>query len=194
MRIRNRMLPTLMVSALAGGQALGQESLVVTVDLPDTETWTLVTDKASGPAYSREWVPAGQNAETAQWLIAQQKIPVDGGLSAVQFLEQLYEDMAGACTSASHDDLDRHRIGDFRGAVGRTMCAQRRNEQFGAFSDQIVFVEDGFAYIVTSEIRIEPMVVAGVISFQTPGAALSFRDRDELSRNLVREGVRVERN
>jgi hypothetical protein len=75
------------------------------------------------------------------------------------------------------------------------MCARRIGEEFGTFSDRLVLVEDGYAYIVTSELRIPPMIVAGVLSFDReadPTAAGRFMDREERSRQLVRERVLIE--
>jgi len=83
-------------------------------------------------------------------------------------------------------------------ARGRTICAQRVDGPYGTFTDRAIVVEDGMAYIVTSEIRIPPMVVAGVLSFgRGEGAAArssasEFMDREARSRDFLREHVTVE--
>lgn len=198
MSIRNRALCTSPIALLAlAGPALA-ESLAVKVELPDSQQWTQVTDKVVGEAYSREWVPKGRDAVTTDWLIAQQKIPVDGKTDSMKFLENVYGLLENACTSTSHDEPEKLKIGSARAAVGRTMCAQRINEKFGSFSDQLVVVEDGFAYIVTSELRVPAMVVAGVVSFghgkDAKAAAAKFESREAESKSLVRDRVLITAN
>jgi hypothetical protein len=199
MKVSLRLQPALAALLLTGaGPVAAQSGLQLSVDLPDSETWNQVSDRAAGQAYSKEWVPAGQNADSASWLIAQQKVTVEPGVDAGEFLAMIYELSENACTSATHDEPERHRIGDFRGVVGRTECAQMVGTNHGAFSDRIVFVEGGYAYIVTSEIRIPPMVVAGVLSFgggdrdESRAAASEFMERQTRSRELVRDRVSIE--
>jgi hypothetical protein len=173
--------------------------IALMVDLPQGVDWTLVNEQIVGQAYSREWIPAGQQREAADWLITNQKIPYDGGEEdADDFLEDvLYEALAEACTSAEHEDVERLRVDGLRGAAGRTMCARRRGEDFGAFSDQAVFIENGYLHVITSELRIQPMVVAGVVPFGRSGtessrdARLDFMDREVRSHEFVREGIRI---
>lgn len=189
------------IAALAA-PALAQDSaqdIALTVNLPQGIDWTLVSEQVVGQAYSREWIPAGQQRDTADWLITNQKIPFNGDeTDADDYLEDvIYEALAEACTSAEHEDVDRLRIDGLRGAAGRTMCARRRGEDFGAFSDQAVFIENGFLHVITSELRIQPMVVAGVVAFGRSGtdssreARLDFMDREVQSHEFVREGVRI---
>lgn len=183
-----------------GGSVVARGGLSLAIDLPETESWTLVTDRVVGNAYSREWVPAGQDADTADWLIAQQKIPIDAGTSSMAFLETIYDAAGKACTSASHDEPERERIDGVRAAVGRTICARRIGTDYGVFSDRLVIVEDDYAFVVTSEIRIPPMVVAGVLYFDrgdreaSRTAADEFRQRNDISRALVREHVHIEKD
>lgn len=172
--------------------AISQDSLRLAVSLPDNETWMLISEQVAGDAYSKEWILEGQDYETTEWLIAQQKIPVDSDTSASDFLEQIYEMTEGACTKASHEGPDRIRVAGQRGAVGRTICSQRIGEEFGAFSDRLVLVENNFAYIITSELRTPPMIVEGVLSFtrsKLQTNAEEFQLRDVRSHQLVREGV-----
>ena len=182
----------------AGWPAQAQNDLTFTIELPDTENWTQVTDLAAGKAFSREWVPAGQTIDNASWLIAQQRVKADPGQSAADFLQMINELSEDACTSTTHDEPERSRIGSIRGVIGRTICAQRRDGPYGTFTDRAVVVEGGYAYIVTSEIRIPPMVVAGVLSFgrndrdSTRSAAREFMDREERSRDFVRERITLE--
>jgi hypothetical protein len=196
-RIRALRISPFAVLAL-GVPALAADGLAVSVDLPDGQTWTQVTNQVVGNAYSREWVPAGQTSETADWLIAQQKVPVDRNVEPTDFLQDVYGQLDNACTDAAHDDPERIRIGNISAVAGRTMCAQRKNERFGVFSDQLVIVDGGYAYIVTSELRIPPMIVAGVVSFghgdESHAAAAAFQRKQTASRELVREHVRIEKN
>lgn len=183
---------------LASVPAFGQDPLEFTIELPETETWTQITDLAAGKAFSREWVPAGETLDTARWLIAQQRLPVDARQSTADFLRMVNDLSEDACTSSTHDEPERHRFGGVRGLIGRTICAQRIDGPYGTFTDRAIVVEDGFAYIVTSEIRIPPMVVAGVLSFgrgegaAARSSATEFMDRETRSREFVREHVTVE--
>jgi hypothetical protein len=187
-----------LLAGLAGlsAPALAQD-IALTVELPDEIDWTLVDEKVVGQAYSREWLPSGRQWETAEWLITNQKVPLDRDESADDFLEDIYDGLAAACTSAEHENIERIRLDGLRGAAGRTMCARRKGEEFGTFSDQAVFIENGFAFVITSELRIQPMVVAGVVAFDlgdrdaSREARLDFMDRELMSRELVREGIRV---
>ena len=185
-------------AVLAGAAALGQGPLQFSITLPETENWTQVTDLAAGQAFSKEWVPQGETIENASWLIAQQRLAVGARETAADFLEMINELSEDTCTSATHDAPERSRIGDVRGVIGRTICAQRVDGPYGTFTDRAVVVENGFAYVVTSEIRIPPMVVAGVLSFGrsdsdgTPSAAREFMEREERSRSFVRERIALE--
>jgi hypothetical protein len=178
-----------------GFSAFAQPPLSVTISLPDSETWEVLDETVAGQSYSREWIPAGTTYETANWLIAEQRVRLDDKMSSMDFLEMIYAGSEDACTSASHDEPERIRINKHRVVIGRTMCARNIGEEFGTFSDRAVLVEDGFAYIVTSELRVPPMVVAGVLTFdrdKEPRAAGEFMDREERSRQVVRERIVIE--
>jgi hypothetical protein len=159
--------------------------------------WSQASDLVVGEAYSKEWVPAGQNIETASWLIAEQKVPVDGRTDAGKFLETVYDQSANACSSATHDEIENLRIEGARVAVGRTMCGHRIGTDYGAFTDRMVLVDNGFAYIVTSELRIAPMIVDGILSFgnaddpKARAAKQAFMDRELQSRSLVRDHIHI---
>ena len=105
--------------------ARAQQELTVSIELPANTNWEVLTDSASGATYNREWIPAGSTYETADWLIAQQKIRLSDEKNPVKFLERIYAISAEACTSTSHDEPQRMKIGDHRVAIGRTMCARR---------------------------------------------------------------------
>jgi len=192
-------------TALAGvllsctGAVLAQGGLELSLALPGSETWTQISDRTSGLAYSKEWIPQGDNADEPTWLISQQKVAIDRNVDAEGFLQTIY-DMAGdVCKSATHEEIERLRIGDARGAaVGRTQCGQRVDGDYGTFTDRLVIVYSGFAYVVTSELRTPPMLVDGVLSFgrgndeESAAARRQFVEREEQSRTLVRQGVTIE--
>ena len=195
---RSLRVPTvLLLGAVTSAAAIGQD-LGVSIDLPDGISWTLATDQVAGDSYSREWVPAGEEPETAKWLIAQQKVPVADKTDAEKFLQHIYELTGEACRSATHDEIEHMRIDRVRAAIGRTMCGQRLGTDYGVFADRTVLVEDGFAYVITSEIRIAPMIVDGVLSFgnvDDPKARVAkekFMEREQQSRSLVRDHVHID--
>jgi hypothetical protein len=186
------------VSFAATGSARAQGALDLGVTLPATESWTQISDRTSGLAYSQEWIPEGDDADEPSWLITNQKVPIDRNMDADAFLRTIY-DMAGeVCKSATNDEITRHRIGELRGAVGRTQCGQRVDGNYGTFTDRLVIVDNGFAYVVTSELRTPPMLVDGILAFgrgdeDASGAARrQFVEREALSREFIRDGVSVE--
>jgi hypothetical protein len=193
------MCPVISALLLAtAAPALAQDGLNLNLQLPDGVNWSQVTNKVVGAAYSREWVPAGQDVDTTRWLITQQKVAYDGRGDAEDFLEDIFSLSDDACKSTLHDDIEAVRINGIRGAVGRTMCGHAIGTDHGAFYDRAVFVEGGFAYIVTSELRMPPMIVDGVLSFGTSDDPRSQRAKEEFivresgSRTLMLEGIRIE--
>ena len=183
---------------LGGGTALAQDGLALSVALPDGETWSQISDRAAGQAYSREWIPEGDDADEPSWLISQQKVPVERSVDAEGFLAMIY-DMAGdVCKSVTHAEVERLRVSDVRAAIGRTQCGQRVDGDYGTFTDRLVIVDGGFAYVVTSELRTPPMVVDGILSFgrgneeESAAARRQFVEREERSRELVRDRITVE--
>jgi hypothetical protein len=106
--------------------------------------------------------------------------------------------MAGeVCTSATNEEITRHRVGELRAsaAVGRTQCGKRVDGDYGTFTDRLVIVDSGFAYVVTSELRTPTMLVDGVLAFgsgddETAGAERrQFVEREALSRELMEDGI-----
>lgn len=181
-----------------GAPLLAQNNLKLTVDLPDGVDWELASDRVAGQSYSKEWVPDGESLDDASWLIAQQKVPVDRNVDAEGFLRSIYETADEVCRSATHEEIERSRVGDLRGAVGRTQCGQRVDGNYGTFTDRLVIVDAGFAYVITSELRTPPMIVDGILSFgrgaddDSSAARREFVEREERSRELVRDRVRIE--
>ena len=179
------------------GTAFAQGGLALAVALPASVSWTQISDRTSGLAYSKEWIPEGDDADEPSWLISQQKVAIDRNVESEAFLQTIY-DMAGeVCRSATHEEVERHRIGNLRAAVGRTQCGQRLDGDYGTFTDRLVIVSNGFAYVITSELRTPPMLVDGIISFRRDGddagaARRQFVEREEQSRALVRDGVTFE--
>ena len=183
--------------ATAGG-AQAQSALTLTLDLPEDETWEQISDRTQGQAYSKEWIPEGDDADEPSWLVSQQKVPIERNVDANGFLRTIYEMTEEACKSATHDEIERVRIGAARGAVGRTQCGQRLDGYYGTFTDRLVIIDGGYAYVVTSELRTPPMLVDGILSFgrgddsDSSTARRQFVQREALSRELVRDGVAVE--
>jgi hypothetical protein len=178
--------------------AAAQDGLSLSLALPGQVAWDQISDRSAGQAYSKEWIPEGDNADEPSWLISQQKVPVDRSVDAEAFLQTIYEMTEEVCKSATHEPVERHRIGDTRPAIGRTQCGQRVDGNYGTFTDRLVIVDNGFAYVVTSELRTPLMLVDGIISFgrnddeEATAARRQFVERSELSRELVRDGVTVE--
>ncbi len=176
-----------------------QGALEVTVALPETETWTLISDRTSGLAYSKEWIPEGDDADEPSWLISQQKVAIGRNEDAETFLGTIYEMSGDVCKSVTHEEIARLRVGEIRdAAVGRTQCGQRVDGDYGTFTDRVVIVANGFAYIITSELRTPVMLVDGILSFgrgdddDSTAARRQFVDREERSRNLVRNRITIE--
>jgi len=196
-------LPLRLRTAAAGLLLLGssaawaQDGLALSIALPENETWSQISDRTSGLAYSKEWIPEGDDADEPSWLVSQQKVAIGRNVEAEEFLQTIY-DMAGdVCNSATHAEVERHRIGELRAAVGRTQCGQRVDGNYGTFTDRLVIVDGGFAYVITSELRTPPMLVDGIISFgrsdeDSAAARRQFVEREERSRELVRDRVTVE--
>jgi hypothetical protein len=181
----------------SGGIAHAQSGLNLAIELPESVTWTQITDRVAGQSYSREWVPRGENVDDASWLIAQQKVPVERNADADAFLRTIYDMTEEACKSATHEEIERVRVGDLRASVGRTQCGQRLDGNYGTFTDRMVIVDGGFAYVVTSELRTPPMLVDGILSFgrgegDSNSARREFVEREQRSRELVRARVRIE--
>jgi hypothetical protein len=180
------------------GTAAAQNGLALSVALPESETWAQISDRSAGQSYSKEWIPDGDDADEPSWLVSQQKVPVDRNVDAEGFLRTIYDMTEDACKSATHDEIERLRVGDARAAVGRTQCGQRLDGYYGTFTDRLVIVDGGFAYVITSELRTPPMLVDGILSFgrgddsDSTSARREFVEREALSRKLVRDGVTVE--
>ena len=187
----------LAAALFAASGAAHAQALNVVVTLPSSESWTQASDRVSGLAYSKEWVPEGKTPDDATWLITQQKVPIDRNVASEDFLRQIYDMAAEVCKSATSDEIENLRIGNLRAAIGRTQCGQRLDGNYGTFTDRLVIVDNGFAYVVTSELRTPPMIVDGIISFgrgedgDSGAARRAFVEREEQSRALVREGVSV---
>lgn len=176
-----------------------QGALEVTVALPESETWTLISDRTSGLAYSKEWIPEGDDADEPSWLISQQKVSIGRNVDSEGFLGTIYEMAGDVCKSVTHEEIQRLRIGDIRdAAVGRTQCGQRVDGDYGTFTDRVVFVDNGFAYVITSELRTPVMLVDGILSFgrgdddESTAARRQFVEREERSRELVRDRITIE--
>jgi hypothetical protein len=177
------------------GGTRAQNALQLSVALPETENWTQTDDRTAGQAYSKEWIPEGDDRDEPSWLISQQKVPVDGDIDAEGFLKSINDMTGEVCTSVTHDPVERLRVGDIRAAIGRTQCGQRVDGNYGTFTDRLVIVDSGFAYVVTSELRTPPMLVDGILSFgrgdddESKSARRQFVEREARSRQLVRDGV-----
>ena len=180
------------------GPLSAQDGLQLSLALPESETWTQIDDRKAGQAYSMEWIPQGDDEDEPSWLISQQKVPVERNVDAEGFLGTIYEAAASVCKSATSDEVERHRVGDLRAAVGRTQCGQRVDGNYGTFTDRLVIVDNGFAYVVTSELRTPPMLVDGILSFgrgdddDSGSARRQFVEREAQSRELVRDRVAIE--
>jgi hypothetical protein len=191
---------TVLAGALlcCAGTASAQDALEVTLALPETETWTQIEDRTSGMAYSKEWIPEGDDADAPSWLITQQKVPIGRNVDAEAFLGTIYEMAAGVCKSVTHDEIENRRFGNIRASIGRTQCGQRVDGDYGTFTDRVVIVDNGFAYVVTSELRTPVMLVDGILSFgrvdeeASTAARREFVEREEQSRGLVRERIAIE--
>lgn len=183
--------------ATAGG-AQAQSTLTLMVNLPEDETWEQISDRTQGQAYSKEWVPEGDDADEPSWLVSEQKVPVERDVDADSFLQTIYALTQEACKSATHEEIERVRVGSARAAVGRTQCGQRLDGYYGTFTDRLVIVDGGYAYVISSELRTPPMLVDGILSFgrgddaDSSSARRQFVEREALSRELVRDGVTVE--
>ena len=183
---------------LCTGTVFAQGGLSLSVALPETETWIQIDDRTSGMAYSKEWIPEGDDRDEPSWLISQQKVAVGRNVDADAFLGTIYEMAGDVCKSVTHEEIESPRIGNFRAAVGRTQCGQRVDGDYGTFTDRVVIVDNGFAYIVTSELRTPTMLVDGILSFgrgdneDSSSARRQFVEREVLSRELVRDRITIE--
>jgi hypothetical protein len=186
--VMRKVIFTLGLSWLAAFPAVA-EIHGVTVTLPDTVDWTLAHEASDESQYLREWIPTGHTLEDTPWLLVEQKLVLGQRMSAAELLSKMMTLASGVCTAVRLDGPHKKKLKDQKTAWGRIMCARQDDKDYGTFIDQRVLVDGRTAYVITSELRLPPTEVAGVLPFSSQQEAQDFLEKTEVSARVVQEGV-----
>jgi len=163
------------------------------IDLPFSVDWTQITNQSDGRQSIREWVPAGSSGAQTDWIIVEQKLAVPESATAQKMLSTMFETARGLCTDVLYNGPERLDVEGHETWVGRTMCAQQRGNPYGTFTDQRVTISEGFAFVVTSELRVPSSPKAGVIAMSNADSSdvQKFVEKQTMSARFVRSSVRT---
>ena len=180
----------LMVLAGCASQPKAPPIESVEVALPDSQAWNLVVDKVGDRGFIKEWIPENTTPETTERLITLQKLPV-GNLSAKDYSQMMAQIAAIQCSDIAVNIQNPIQNSRYDTIAVRLICAQQNGKSYGTFTDQRVIMDRNSAYVITSEIRVEPTEEAGMIPFEDKADAARFLKQANHSAKFVRDAVRI---
>lgn len=136
----------------------------ISVDLPQ-ENWVQITNKETTKQYIKEWIPNGKTPFDTNWIITEQKLPLQSNISAEKFQKNMFSLVRQSCSDVLYNGPQEINVKDHLTSVGRIMCAKQKGKPYGTFTDQRVVIQGLTAYVVTSELRIPASAKAGVLAF-----------------------------
>ena len=164
----------------------------VSVELPQDD-WIQVTNKEATGQYIKEWVPNGKTPFDTNWIITQQKLPIQSKISAEKFQKSMFSLAKQSCSDILYNGPQEINVNDHLTSVGRIMCAKQNGQSYGTFTDQRVVIQGLTAYVITSELRIPASSKAGVLAFGKDQVSeiKEFMQLQGKSSSLVRKSVNV---
>ena len=191
----NKVVTILSLSLMLGACASTTPKTEITgvsVELPQDD-WVQVTNKEATGQYIKEWVPKGKTPFDTNWIITQQKLPIQSKISAEKFQKSMFSLAKQSCSDVLYNGPQEINVNDHLTSVGRIMCAKQNGQSYGTFTDQRVVVQGLTAYVVTSELRIPASSKAGVLAFGKDQVSeiKEFMQLQGKSSSLVRKSVNV---
>jgi len=191
----NKVVTILSLSLILGACASTTPKTEVTgisVELPQ-DNWVQVTNKEATGQYIKEWVPNGKTPFDTNWIITEQKLPIQSKISAEKFQKSMFSLAKQSCTDVLYNGPQEINISDHLTSVGRIMCAKQNGQSYGTFTDQRVVIQGLTAYVVTSELRIPASSKAGVLAFGKDQLSeiKEFMQLQGKSSSFVRKSVNV---
>ncbi|PSU26130.1 hypothetical protein C9I99_26855 [Photobacterium lutimaris] len=191
----NKVVSILSLSLILGACASTSPKTEVTgisVKLPQ-DNWVQVTNKEETDQYIKEWVPNGKTPFDTNWIITEQKLPIQSKTSAENFQKSMFSLAKQSCTDVLYNGPQEINVNDHLTSVGRIMCAKQNGKSYGTFTDQRVVIQGLTAYVVTSELRIPASSKAGVLAFDKEqlNEMKEFMQLQGKSSSFVRKSVNV---
>ena len=164
----------------------------ISVELPQ-DNWEQVTKRESTDQYIKEWVPNGKTPFDTNWIITEQKLPIQSKISADKFQRSMFSLAKQSCSDVLYNGPQEINVSDHLTSVGRIMCAKQNGKPYGTFTDQRVVIQGLTAYVVTSELRIPAASKAGVLAFGKDqlNEMKEFMQMQKKSSTFVRKSVNV---
>jgi hypothetical protein len=191
----NKVVTILSLSLILGACASTTPKTEITgvsVELPQDD-WIQVTNKEATGQYIKEWVPNGKTPFDTNWIITQQKLPIQSKISAEKFQKSMFSLAKQSCSDILYNGPQEINVNDHLTSVGRIMCAKQNGQSYGTFTDQRVVIQGLTAYVITSELRIPASSKAGVLAFGKDQVSeiKEFMQLQGKSSSLVRKSVNV---
>lgn len=180
-------LSTLIVST----SAYSQEISSLKVKLPDTFTWSQVTDESEGETYIKRWVPEGKSLEKTDWLIVEQKLIRAKKGNAKKILQKQSSLIENSCNDSTIAKSEKIQMDAVTSYATHITCGKKADTEYGFYSQQRVIVDGKNIYWVTSELRIPASEKAGKLAFKEFEEFEVFAEKQTASLNLVRESLQV---
>jgi len=162
------------------------------VELPSGYEWNLATDTSQDGQYLREWIPQGSTLSNTDWIISEQKLKT-GNTSSKKFIKLMFSSARKACTDVRYNGPVEIITKGHSTYVGLIMCAQQIGQEYGSFTDQRVIASGTDVFVITSELRLPPSQVAGVLEFSNDqtDSIKTFVEHQNASGVFVRSSIRI---
>lgn len=182
----------LSIIILMSNTAFAADILSISIQLPSNLDWQQITDEENETQYMREWIPAGMDISGTNWLIVEQKFTLDRKTSSKNFIENMLFISKSKCTDVKFNGPEKLKIKGLTTHWARLMCAKVKGSDYGTFTDLRVISSGKTIYVVTSELRIPPSSVAGVMSFDNDLEKIrEFMTTQSISSSFVRKNVEI---
>ena len=191
----NKVVSILSLSLILGACASTNPKTEITgieVELPQ-ENWEQVTNREATGQYIKEWVPSGKTPFDTNWIITEQKLPLQSKISAEKFQKGMFSLARQSCSDVLYNGPQEINVNDHLTSVGRIMCAKQNSKSYGTFTDQRVVIQGLTAYVVTSELRMPASSKAGILAFGEDQVSeiKEFMELQGKSSSFVRKSVSV---
>jgi len=162
------------------------------VELPSGHEWDLVTDTSQDGQYLREWIPQGSTLSNTDWIISEQKLKT-GNTSSKKFIKLMFSSARKACSDVRYHGPTEIITKAHSTYVGVIMCAQQIGREYGSLTYQRVIASGTDVFVITSELRVPPSSVAGVIEFPNDqtDSTKRFFERQNASGELVQNSISI---
>lgn len=168
----------------------------VNIQLPVNVEWQQISDQSDDRQYLREWIPSDKTIDDTNWLIVQQKFSLENKISAKNFLKRIFSLAEEACSDVKYNGPEKIKTEKITTYWGRFMCARQNGKDYGTFTDIRTISDGKTMYVITSELRIPPTSVAGIMSFGKDvdmGVIQQFMTLQGQSSSFTRKNVSIEK-